>query len=73
MSSKPRLRGLGQRQWGACLAFSLAAGAGFALWFKINVVERRKQHYIDFYKDYDDDKAYKSMKEAGIFKGFEAS
>lgn len=73
MSSKPRLRGLGQRQWAICLGLSLAAGASFALWFKVNVVERRKQHYIDFYKDYDDDKAYQSMKDAGIFKGFEAS
>lgn len=70
--TKPNLRNYGKRQWGACLFAGLAASAAFALWFKVNVVEARKKHYIDFYNNYDDDKAFESMRKAGIFKGFEA-
>lgn len=71
-TNKPRLRNLGKRQWATCLFVALAASGTFALWFKINVVEARKKHYIDFYENYDDDKEYARMKAAGIFKGFEA-
>lgn len=70
---KPNLRGFGTRQWGMCLAFSLVASSTFAVWFKKNVVEARKQHYKDFYDTYDDAKEYNAMKAAGVFKGFEWS
>lgn len=70
--AKPRLRNLGMRQWGMALAFSLFASGAFAVWFKINVVERRKNHFKEFYENYDDNAAFQSMKEAGVFKGYEA-
>lgn len=70
---KPQLRNLGKRQWSICLYTSLAVSSLFALWFKKNVVEARKQHYKDFYDTYDDEKTYQAMKAAGVFKGFEWS
>lgn len=71
MSAKPQLRGAAQKQWTIGLAFSLAASAAFALWFKTNVLEARKKHYASFYETYDDEKEFEKMKAAGIFKGFE--
>lgn len=67
----PQLRGAGKRAWGIALVSSLTASALFAVWFKKNVVEARKKHYKEFYDNYDDDKEYEKMKQAGIFKGFE--
>lgn len=71
MSAAPQLRGLGMRAWSRVLYGALATSCCFAVWFKINVVEARKQHYKDFYENYDDEKVYNGMKRAGVFKGFE--
>lgn len=67
----PRMRGLGQRWWGIGVLFALGVSGTFAVWFKYAVVERRKRHYKEFYEQWDDDKEYQAMKEAGVFKGFE--
>lgn len=73
VTTKPQLRGYGKKTWTICLFASLATSATFAVWFKKNVVERRRQQYIDFYDQWDDDKEYQAMKAANLFKGFEAS
>lgn len=67
----PRLRGLGMRNWTIWLGISLATSGAFAVWYKINVMEKRKQGYIDFYKNYDERKEFEAIKKAGLFKGFE--
>lgn len=71
--AKPQLRGAGKRAWGFGLAVALGASAIFAVWFKYQVVEKRKKHYKEFWENWDDQKEFREMQEAGIFKGFEPS
>lgn len=73
MSAKPNLRNIGKRQWGLGLGLSLIASAAFAVWFKYNVLEARKERYKRFHETYDDEANYQAMKRAGVFKGFEWS
>lgn len=72
-TAAPQLRGLGMRSWAIWLGVSLASSAAFAVWYKINVMEKRKQGYIDFYKTYDERKEFQAIRKAGLFKGFEWS
>lgn len=71
--AKPQLRGAGKRWWSMGLALALGSACTFAVWFKYQVVEKRKKHYKEFWENWDDQKEFKEMREAGIFKGFEAS
>ena len=59
------------KAWSRGLYFSLAASAAFAVWFKYNIVEWRKQQIKEFYETYDSQKTFEAQKAAGIFKGFE--
>lgn len=70
-AAAPQLRGLGIKAWSRVVYGAVGVSCVWAVWFKKNIVEARKQHYKDFYETYDDDKAYEGMKKAGIFKGFE--
>ncbi|XP_077991704.1 cytochrome c oxidase subunit 6C-1-like [Glandiceps talaboti] len=64
---RPQMRGLLKSKIkrdiviGTVLAF---IGAGIV---KYGMAEPRKRAYADFYKDYDDQKAFEAMKEAGVF------
>lgn len=60
------------RQWTYATAFNLTVAAGVAIWYKFNVVDKRKDTYDAFWKTWDDDKEYARMKRAGIFKGYES-
>jgi hypothetical protein len=50
----------------AAIGFTFAIAMG-CLW-KFGVAERRKQIYVDFYKTYDEKKAFDQMVKAGIFQ-----
>ena len=59
------------RQWTIATGINLVLAAGVAVWYKKNVVEKRKETFREFWKTWDDDKEYAAMKRAGIFKGSE--
>ncbi|XP_076003245.1 cytochrome c oxidase subunit 6C [Genypterus blacodes] len=65
---KPVMRGLlGKRlRFHLPIAFALSLAAAVA--FKYGVTEPRKQAYADFYKSYDSEKEFNTMRQAGIFQ-----
>ncbi|KAK2703326.1 cytochrome c oxidase subunit 6C-like [Artemia franciscana] len=65
---KPQLRGLLTSQikrnlvFGAVFAFVVTAA------YKMNINDKRKIKYAEFYKNYDPQREYEQMKKAGIFQ-----
>ncbi|XP_008319423.1 cytochrome c oxidase subunit 6C [Cynoglossus semilaevis] len=70
---KPVMRGLLARRLKLHLPIAFVLAIGSAIAFKYTVTEPRKQAYADFYKNYDSDKEFNAMKEAGIFESVQPS
>ncbi|XP_076444348.1 cytochrome c oxidase subunit 6C-like [Babylonia areolata] len=69
---KPQLRGaLASRlKFHAAIGFTVAISA--AMIWKFGFAERRKQRYLDFYKNYDQNVDFERMKKAGVFQSVNA-
>nr|CAD7592678.1 unnamed protein product [Timema genevievae] len=65
---KPQLKGLlaASIKFHLPIAIFVSIASGIA--FKFLVCEPRKQRYAEFYKNYDIDKEFERMKQAGVFQ-----
>ncbi|XP_076339201.1 cytochrome c oxidase subunit 6C-1-like [Tachypleus tridentatus] len=66
--SKPQLRGLLRSSLRKHLAIVGVLSISAALAWKYTVAESRKKRYAEFYKNYDAEKDFERMRQAGVFQ-----
>uniref|UniRef100_A0A8C5PUD1 Cytochrome c oxidase subunit 6C n=1 Tax=Leptobrachium leishanense TaxID=445787 RepID=A0A8C5PUD1_9ANUR len=66
---KPQMRGLLAKRLRFHIICSFAFSVGVAALYKFGVAEPRKRAYANFYKNYDAQKEFEAMREAGVFQG----
>lgn len=69
---KPVMRGLLEAWTKKHMTFLLLGSSGIGAAYYVLVGLRRKKAYADFYKNYDDEKAFNDMVKLGIFKSYNA-
>ncbi|KAF5275215.1 hypothetical protein FQR65_LT04249 [Abscondita terminalis] len=65
--AKPQLRRLLQDQIKKNLIGAIVVSAAGGILFKMLIGDRRKQKYLEFYKDYDAEKEFHEMRNKGLF------
>ncbi|XP_077864372.1 cytochrome c oxidase subunit 6C-2-like [Saccoglossus kowalevskii] len=65
--ARPQMRGLLKSKIKRDLTIALIAGLAAAACVKFGYAERKKQTYANFYRDYDDRKAFEHMNSMGVF------
>ncbi|XP_013874581.1 cytochrome c oxidase subunit 6C [Austrofundulus limnaeus] len=70
---KPVMRGLLDKRMRFHVAVGAVLSIAAVIAFKYGVVERRKKAYADFYKNYDLEKEFNAMREAGVFESVRPS
>ncbi|XP_037535617.1 cytochrome c oxidase subunit 6C-1 [Nematolebias whitei] len=70
---KPVMRRLLYRRMRFHLPIAFTLGIVAAVLFKYRVAEPRKMAYAEFYKNYDHEKEFNTMREAGVFESVRPS
>ncbi|XP_048879836.1 cytochrome c oxidase subunit 6C-1 [Brienomyrus brachyistius] len=71
--AKPVMRGLLAKRLRLHLPIAFAVALTIAVGVKYGITEPRKWAYAEFYKNYDANKEFNSMREAGIFESVRPS